>query len=248
VNACAGRVGALTVAPWPRPALRPPWPGLAPPRCPANTPRRGAPSARVSPAGSGRIAPAIAGPPDPPALRLAVPRCARLCQIVPRTHRRTPPPAPQPARFEPTDCTLYCTLVRREIEIAPKWPFLARSRGATRWVLQDSNHEPEIVPGCARLCQIVPMCATWRRLWRSARRAIVPGCARSCQVVTGAIAHSVAHSGSGPSRGAVERAAAGSGGVAVHEGLGGVLRQRTRRARSSGATARRTRTRESGTS
>jgi hypothetical protein len=149
----------------------------------------------MSPAGSGRIAPAVAGQPDPPAPRLAVPRCARSCQVVPRTHRRTPPPAPRPARFEPTHCTLRCTLVGREIEIAPKWPFLGRSRGATRWVLQDSNHEPAIVPGCARPCQIVPMCATWRRLWRSARRAIVPGCARSCQVVTGAIAHSVAHSG-----------------------------------------------------
>ena len=110
-----------------------------------------------------------------------VPRRARLCHVV--------PPCDQ------ANCTLHCTLAVREIEIARKGPLLARTRGGAKWVLQDSNRDPMVVPGRATLCQVVPMCATGRELRRFGGPAVVPGCARSCQVVTAAIAHSVAHSG-----------------------------------------------------
>jgi hypothetical protein len=50
------------------------------------------------------------------------------------------------------------------------------------------------VPGRATLCQVVPRCATRRRLGEHLGNAVVPRCARLCQVVPEGIAHSVAHS------------------------------------------------------
>jgi hypothetical protein len=56
------------------------------------------------------------------------------------------------------------------------------------------------VPGRATLCQVVPRCATRRRLGEHLGNAVVPRCARLCQVVPEGIAHSVAHSRQSPAQ------------------------------------------------